>query len=150
MARSRLVQPEVTVLRISEGDTLTVKRRLNEGEHRAMLGRQYHENAQGELKTNLFQVGIAEILAYLVDWSLVGTDGKVLVIRDQPIAVVSSVLDSLDPDDVREIRQAITAHVEAMAAERAASKKIPDGESKSSAISPSPDGTAGVTSTSPN
>lgn len=150
MARSRVVQPEVTVLKISDGDTITVRRRLNEGEHRTMLGRQYHENADGKLKTNLFQIGIAEILAYLVDWSLVDEDGKVIEIRDKPIDVVASTLDSLSPEDVREIREAVNAHVEAMDKERSASKKTPDGETKLPAISPSLDGTAGAMSGSPS
>ena len=51
MARSRFVRPDVTVLHISEGDTLTVKRRLNAGEHRAMFARMYLAGVDGQLRS---------------------------------------------------------------------------------------------------
>jgi hypothetical protein len=70
-----------------------------------------------------------------VDWSLTDEAGKVVVIRDQPLAVLEAALDALDQASFAEIRQAIEAHETAMAQEREAEQARPTGEIGSSPIS---------------
>jgi hypothetical protein len=149
MPRSRVVMPETTVLHISDGDTLTVKKRLNAGESRQQLARMYRQH-NGTRVLDTLQVGMSTVLAYLLDWSLVDPSGNQIVIRDQPEDAVISALDSLDPESFKEIREAIEAHERAMDAERAAKKKIPTGEPRSEAISASPSDATGGTNGSPN
>ena len=79
---SRVVQSECDVLKITRGDTLTVKRRLNAGERRAMFEAM---RVNGEYQRSL--VGIAAVIAYLVDWSLTDGAGKLLVIAGKPDTV---------------------------------------------------------------
>lgn len=148
---SRVLPPAVTVLKISEGDTLTVRRRLNAGEQRAMFARRYRTNPDGTLTVDPLTIGISTILAYLVDWSLTDLQGNLIVINGQPDEVVMAALDSLDPDAYAEIRKAIEAHEDAMAAEReAAKKKTAPGTETPGAILPSPVVAAGVSSGSVN
>ena len=120
---SRFVQPDTVTLPISNGDTLVVKQRLNEGERRAAFARLYqHVNGTG-YHVNPQMMGIATVLAYLVDWSLRDDAGRPVTIAGTSEEDRQAVLDSLDPADFAEIRDAIDAHIEATAAARDAQKK---------------------------
>jgi len=141
--RSRFGRPEVSTLRLANGDTLTVKRRLTAGEQRAMFARMC--NADG-LTVDRFQISLATMLAYLVDWSLADDDGRPVPIRGLPPEDVAVVLDTLTPEDFREIASAIDAHSEAMEAFRSAEKKSPAGDTASPTTSPSPADLVGATS----
>jgi hypothetical protein len=134
---SRVVQPDAVTLSISNGDTLLVKKRLNAGEHKQMTKR-------GRLDG--IEAGTATILAYLLDWSLKGPDGKGLKILDQPPSLVEAAIDSIDVDDYNEVLRAIEAHAVAMQKARDLEKNNRDGAKTSSVISPSPDGFTGDTS----
>jgi hypothetical protein len=114
---SRFVRPETVTLTISDGDTLTVKRRLNSGEERALFARMYTAGVNGQLKVNPFQTGIAIVTAYLLDWSLTD-DGKRVPIAELSVDELTRVLDGLDPTTYGEIRQAIEAHDNAVREER--------------------------------
>lgn len=140
---SRVVLPDDLQLPISHGDWLRVKKRLNAGENKQMIRRGMGAEGRG---FDSIEAGTAKVLAYLLDWSLKGPDGQVIPIRDQSASVQEAALDAIDPESYTEILRAIEAHELAMAAERAAVKNGPDGEKKSSAISPSPDGAAGASS----
>lgn len=143
---SRVVVPDVDVLKISGGDTLTVKRRLNAGEQRAMFARMYLAGVDGQMRANPLEIGLSTILAYLLDWTLTSPDGRVIPIADKPSAIVEKALNSLDPDSFGEIQMAILQHEEAMQADRETEKNVQGGENKSSAILPSPVAVAGATS----
>jgi hypothetical protein len=145
---SRFVTPDVKVLKISQGDTLTVKRRLNAGEQRAAFARMAQAGVDGALRVNRLQVGISLVIAYLVDWSLTN-NGASVVIRDQPIEVVTAALDALDPDSYNEIKDAIEAHDVEVAKERERRKNSPDGANVLPVISPSLDVVTGDTNGSP-
>lgn len=147
---SRFVRPDTTTLRISQGDTLTVKRRLNAGEQRALFARMYIATVEGALKVNPLQSGLSLVLAYLIDWSLVDADGTRVAILDRPLVDVTATLDALDPDAFGEIKDAIEAHDDAVREARSIEKKRPAGETPSPSISPSPDAVAGATSGSPS
>lgn len=146
----RVVTPDFVRLPLSDGDWIEVKRRLNAGEQRAMFARMYEAGVDGNLRLNTLQQGIAKVTAYLLDWSLVGLDGKVIPVADASIETITAALDSIDIDSFREIRKAIEAHEEAQAAVRAQEKNDRDGEKARSAISTSHSGVAGALSGSAN
>ena len=136
--QSRFVRPDVDVLTISHGDTLTVKRRLNSGERRALFSAMYQETRAGLLRVNPMQVGVATVMAYLVDWSLRDESGQLVDIKGQPAVSVAAALDALDEESFLEIKGAIEAHEQRMTEERSAEKNATGGGSGSSATSPSP------------
>jgi hypothetical protein len=144
--RSRFVQPETTTIKISLGDTLTVRRRLNMGEQRDVLARMATPVEGGAIRANPFEIGISMVLAYLVDWSICDEDGRHVEIRGKPREEVRAILDELDPADFEEMRLAIDAHAETQDKLREAEKKEPDGRSESPATSPSLDAVAGAMS----
>lgn len=127
MARSRFVQPDSIVLKISDGDTLTVRRRLNAGEKRAMFARMYLAGIDGMLRTNPLETGRALVIAYLLDWSLTDAAGALVPIDGLSPDELGRVIDSLDPEDFTEVKEAIEAHVVAMDEQRAQEKKQSDG-----------------------
>jgi len=145
---SRFVPPDIKVLKISQGDTLTVKRRLNSGEQRAMFSRMTLAGVDGEMRVNRLQIGMSKILAYLVDWSLTGDDGTLVAIRDQPIETVQAAIDALDTESYAEIREAIEKHANDVETEREQEKNGLAGENASPVTSPSPSDATGPTSTS--
>lgn len=124
---SRFVRPETTILRISNGDTLTVKRRLNAVDSRRL-------RAMEGLPT---LAEAALVIVYLVDWSLVDDAGKRVVIAGESATTLANSLDNLDEDAFDEIYAAISAHVQAMKMEREAEKKMV-AMTGAEAISPSP------------
>ncbi len=146
---SRVVVPDDVTLHISNGDWLVVKKRLNAGENKAMVRAGTIDTGDG-LRVDLMAAGLARIVAYLIDWSLTGLDGKVIPIRGKSATQVTEALHSIDPDSYTEILRAIEAHEQAMQAERDAEKNAQGGEPASPAISPSPFAVAGVTSGSPS
>jgi hypothetical protein len=145
MSRSRVVRPETKRLEISDGDWLLVKRRLNAGEQRRQFARMYHDNTGGRLTVNPLQTGVALILAYLLDWSLVDETGTVIDIREADDDAKIAALDALDYDSFVEIKDAIQAHEKAIDAAADLEKKIPSGDASSETTSPSLVGAAGVT-----
>jgi len=140
---SRFVRPVVDVLRLANGDTVTVRRRLNTGEERAMYRRMSTVNGDGGLTIDDLAVGPAKVTAYLLDWTLTDDDGQPVMIRDLSLEELARVVDNLDPDDFREIRDAIDGHIDRQAAARAEEKKVRSGETPSSVTLPSPVAAAG-------
>jgi hypothetical protein len=154
MGRSRVVLPESVRIPLSHEDWIVLKKRLTAGESRAQFARIIKYAPGGERPTlDSIQVGLSRILAYLLDWSLVGPDDTtVLPLRngkgELSVEVMTSSLNSIDPDSFGEILKAVEAHEEAMDAERAVEKNgkggstseastTPVGENSSSAISTS-------------
>jgi hypothetical protein len=142
---SRMRKPETALLNISRGDWLLVKKHLTAGEQRQMFRRML--TAKDGTAVEPISVGLSKMVAYLLDWSVTDADDKPVVIRDQPDDVVASILDNLDTDSFREIRQAIEAHDEAMEAAREAEKNSQDGGRESSPISPSANEPGGLSNT---
>lgn len=142
---SRFIRPDVRTLTISDGDTLVVRARLTAGEYRAMLARLYVVGPENTVQRNLMQMQLANVTAYLLDWSLRDEQGHTVPIRDLPIADLEHTLNQLSPEALDEIHTAITAHVAAMTAEMTAQKKTQAGDQMSLMTSSSPPGSAGVT-----
>jgi len=146
---SRVVRPETKRLTISNGDWLLVKKRLNHGEQQEAFARRYQADVVGS-RVNLRLLGMDRVLAFLVDWSLIGLDDQVIEIRGKSADEVEAALNSIDPESFEEIRTAIDAHERAMADERAAEKNGTAGAIESAAISPLPSAAVGASSGSVN
>jgi hypothetical protein len=135
---SRFVRPETAKLEISDGDWLLVKKRLTAGEQRKAFARIVKRLEVGKpTELDPEATGLAKIVAYLLDWSLVDDTGAIVPVRDQPAAVVESALLALDPESFREIHDLITAHEEREAEALAQEKKRRTGAIASSATSTS-------------
>jgi hypothetical protein len=141
MGTSRVRRPETVVIPISNGDTITVKKHLTSGESRAMARMQYVPNPlTGEhMSANPIDIGMAHVLAYLLDWTIADDHDQPIVIYRQGVDVVRSALDAIDPECYVEILRTIEAHDDRMRAERAALKNGQGGETipSSSSVSPS-------------
>lgn len=132
---SRFVQPGSEKLEISDGDWLIVKRELTAGEARRAFARTVKRmNAGDQTELDPEGVGLGKMVAYLLDWSLVGHDGKPVVIRDQPDAVIEAALLSLDTASFLEIFNAINAHERAETARALEEKKRQSGANRPLAI----------------
>lgn len=144
---SPVVPPEATTLPpLSNGDTVTVKKRLNQGEKRAANARLYQQSPGGDLVVNPLQVGLARVCAYLLDWTVKGLDGKVIDIRGKSVEQLEAALDMLDPLVYDEIEAAVREHERVTMAARAAEKNSQDGGTSAPAISPSPSDVTGASS----
>jgi len=141
---SWFVKPETSVLRLSDGATVTVRRRLNAGEARARVERWTRTDDNGDLQPIRTRAGLATVTAYVVDWTVADDDGVVVPVRGLSPADLETVIDNLLPERFREVLTAIEDHEAAMAAERTAQKKM-DGTTASDAILPSRADVVGVT-----
>ena len=131
MGRCRIVQPATDRIPISDGDWIEVKRDLTYGERThasaAVIG---EVRADGWMRPNL-DGSAAQIVAYLVDWSLVDMEDKRIPIRTD--AEKLSAIKSLDEATVKEISDAIETHAKARDAELDAAKKLKAGTPESAA-----------------
>lgn len=144
---SRVRRPETDTLYLSGGDTLTVKRFLNAGEFRQLIRQATKpvqlDMASGKPPTDLAieldptAVGLATVLAYLLDWTFTDYEGRPVIIRDQPEPIVRAALDAIDAASYTEVQHAIQAHDSAVRAFALAEKKMTSGETKPAPTSPS-------------
>ncbi len=114
MARDRFPKPQTTRLPLSDGEWIEVKRRLTAGEYHGLLQRQYVLQENGRMQMDIRYAGLAQVLAYVTDWSL--SDGG------KPVPFSEAALMSTDIDTFREIKKAVEAHDEADEAARSAEK----------------------------
>ena len=130
------VRPATARVALPDGEWIEVKQRLTIGEERRQQASVIKEvRTDGRVTPDLEMLGKAETLAYLVEWSLRDEDGR--VVRIDTDARKSAAIDSLSPEAFRLISEAITAHVERMAAERDVQKNVMDGVNALSTTSPS-------------
>jgi len=144
---SRVRRPDIDVLPLTDGDTITVKRFLTAGEFRALIKmatKPVHVDAgraaNGQdltFEVDPTESGIGVVLAYLLDWTFTDFDGRPLVIRDQPTAVVRAALDAIDAASYMEVQRAVQAHDQTMRAYIASEKKTTLGATAPAPISPS-------------
>lgn len=146
MARSRFVKPQADTIPISDGDTLTVRRRLNTGEERERLIRGRGPN--GRIDPFLFKR--STVISYLLDWSLAFPIADPKTGDTKSFEEIAAAIDALDPDDYVEISNAIEAHADKVQAAMDAEKNG-RGDSKSSLVtSSSPNGITGGSNGSEN
>ena len=139
---SRVTKPETQRIEISRGDWILIRKRLNFGETRRMLGRMVSVE-RGAIAPE--SVGVSKASAYLLDWSITDANDKPIVIEDMPIEYIVSAIDTIDTDCAEEIIKVIEKHEAAMKAERDAEKNVQAGESASLPISPSASSLDGTT-----
>jgi hypothetical protein len=137
---SRYRKQQEMRLELSGGDWLLVRKHLTAGEERDAQARvirasSFKAGAQPEL--DLEHIGIAQAVAYLIDWSITDADDRPIPIRDQAYPFVAAALRGQTPESLREILDAIQAHDAAVTAEREHEKKVPGGEPAPSPTSPS-------------
>lgn len=119
---SRFVRPETVTLPLSGGDTITVRKRLTNGERRAMFARMYKAGVT-PLQVDTLQTGLAVVVSYLLDWTLTDDGGARVRIDGLTPDELAFIVDGLDWDSFVEIKDAIEAHVGAMDAD-AVEKKM--------------------------
>jgi hypothetical protein len=130
-------------LPLSDGAWIVVRRRLTHGERSDSYESIMIPLPDGTYGANRLKMGMANVTAYLLDWSN----------TDQPIAdlcrdskdktALEHVLRNISPESFEEIRNAISAHEMKQWELRAAVKNSQGGATVSSAISPSPVDVAG-------
>jgi hypothetical protein len=113
---SRFVRPETVTLPLSHGDTITVRKRLTNGERRAMFARMYKTGVT-PLQVDTLQTGLAVVVAYLLDWTLTDDDGARVRLDGMTPDDLAILVDGLDWDSFVEIKEAIEAHVNGMDAD---------------------------------
>jgi hypothetical protein len=129
------VRPETRTLTLTSGATVTVRRRLNAGEERRMFARMYIAGADGRLKVDPLQTGIATMCAFLLDWTVPGLDGAPVPIAGLSAEDLEPILDNLQSDIYGEIRVAIELHQTREEQARQEEKKLPASETASSSSS---------------
>ena len=121
---SRFVGPHSDTLTLDNGDTLTVRRRLNMGEQRESVHACREVAPDGSVTFDTTKLGLAKVAAYLLDWRLTEApplrqpDGRPIALEDR-----IAVLDNLDPADFAELKDAIDAHEQRQIAARLEEKK---------------------------
>jgi hypothetical protein len=135
---SRLRPPEdVRIALDTDDDWILVRKHLTAGEQRRMFARQFSKTTAGAPpEVDVLQLGgFSQATAYLLDWSILDSDGKPLVIRGKSADVKQAALEELPPEKCTEITAAIIKHDQAMEALREMEKKDRAGETASSATS---------------
>lgn len=114
--RPRFVTPEIVRLTLPDqsGDWIDVKRQLTVGEERQAFASLVREvRADGRITPDLTQIGKAETLAYLHDWSF--TDAS-----DKRVPVSEAALDALDRESFDAVVALVESHKVATEAARVA------------------------------
>lgn len=128
----RFITPETVTLPLSDGDSITIHKKLSHGERDAMYAR--IRDGKGK------DARAVELAAYLVRWSA-PMPYKPEQSEDERTATVIDVINGLDEDSFDEIYGAVKAHVKSLQ-----EKKLPSGENESVPTSPSVGTTTGATS----
>jgi hypothetical protein len=130
MSQSRFVRPDTVTLPLSDGDTITIRKELNNGETRKLAE---HGAIPGTSPPRMdpMRVGPALIAAYLLDWTLTDASGSRVEVLGLSREELLDTVDQLRTSDVTEIIAAISAHVSTHNAVAAEEKKLPSGASAS-------------------
>lgn len=148
----RFPHGETRRLELSEGDWLVVRTRLTAGERRDALTRTYETAPDGSRLVNPALLGLATILAYVVDWSITSPAGPIPIRESFALDgrdradVLAGALQQIAADSFDEILEAVRGHERDMAAAREAEKKTRAGAPASSPISGSPASMVGAMS----
>jgi hypothetical protein len=109
---SRFVRPDDCVtLPLSDGDTITIRRRLTHGEAQQLYQRSRRD---GSDELDRLRATDAMVVAYLVDWTFRNDDGRVEPLPTDPDER-GDVIRNLDQESFGEILRIINAHHDAAA-----------------------------------
>lgn len=115
MGRNRFQTPDIVRLPLSDDDWVEVKKRLSGGEARRMSAAAFTDvspgNGDGKIGVNFATLSLARLKFYLVDWSF--TDAN-----DKPRKLTPDAIEALDEDTMKEIEDALDAHIKATAEEK--------------------------------
>lgn len=151
MPRNRGVNPnDVVQLQLSDGDWIEVRVRLTSGEERMiqrMTAKGYQradsDGGDSQIRVDLDVTKFASVRAaqYITNWSMRDYRGTPIPIpANFSLERRAQIIEGLDEDTVREIDEAISAHVNAQQEAREQEKKAragSSGETASAATSPS-------------
>jgi hypothetical protein len=151
MSRNRGVNPnETTQLPLSDGDWIEVRMRLTSGEERMIqrltakgYQRADSDGGDSQIRVDLDVTKFASVRAaqYLTNWSMRNYKGEPIPLpANFSLEKRAAIIESLDEDTVREIDEAITAHVTSQQEARDQEKKAragSSGEMESGVTSPS-------------
>jgi hypothetical protein len=127
---SRYRKQEEMRLTLDGGDWLLVRKHLTAGEQREGFSRILTYRLGERLpEVHSKHLGLAMVVAYLIDWSITDADDKPIAIRDQPYEFVAAALEAQLPESFNEILAAVQAHDAAMVAAREQEKKVQAGAS---------------------
>lgn len=140
---SWVVEPDTQTLSLSGGTWVQVRKQLNAGETFDLFDRvsAFTNGTSDVSKVPPAKLGMAMMLAYLINWNLVDRQGDPIPILRATLDEKEAAIRILKFDRVIEIMNAITAHDAAVRQE----KKLQADATASSAISPSPAGAIGAT-----
>lgn len=117
-------------LELAGGQWLLVKKHLTFGEVRDSQVRVIKGyRRDGSPDPDYKQLGIAQAVTYLLDWSITDVNDNPIRIRDASYDVVAAALQNMTPEGCNLILDAISAHDGAMSAEREHEKKDRAGNS---------------------
>ena len=128
---SRFVKPITKRITLTDGDWIVIKHRLPVGDQKRVdtsglkrlvqpqvrKDRKDQKEQTSSIEIDFKEFSFARTEAYLLEWSFLDDAG-------QPVALNRSSIEALDTASYDEIENAITAHVEALAAEK---KETPPG-----------------------
>lgn len=134
MSESWFVEPESVRIDLPGGQWILVKKELTVDERSRAYAVVKAVNPDRTYTIDSEAVGKAEVVAYLLDWSLCDKGGKPVRIQNEDAK--RSAVGALRPVQFKIISDAIEQHVKSMEALRV-EEKNGDGESASPAISPS-------------
>lgn len=117
MPRNRFVTPDTKRLDLSDGDWIEVKTRLSWGDilliqSSSVTGANFGTN---EVGMDLRRAKMTRFMVWLTDWSFRDAAGK-------PVKLSLDAIAELESGTAEEIDVALTAHVEALEAEKNAVK----------------------------
>jgi hypothetical protein len=114
---SYLVPPTTTRLSLTGGDTLTVKQQLTAGDTLDLFDRA-GDVSKGVAGLSPIKVGVGLVLAYVVDWSLVDPQGRLLPWRDAGLPERETMLRGLTFEKFSELLAVVTQHDTAIRQEK--------------------------------
>jgi hypothetical protein len=136
MARNWFVQPERVRLDLGDGYWIDVKKELNVGELRsAGQAAAGAVNPEGWFRPNLEMAGLAQIVAYLIDWNLTDAQGKVPPIEGNDAAKLAAI-KAMPQRLLNLLDSAIEQHILATMETDEAQKKMTTGAADSEVILP--------------
>lgn len=117
MSKCRFQNADVDRLTLSDGEWIEVKHRLSGGEAKRMSAAAFRDvqrpkemGDQPRVGVDFASLTLARTKAYLTDWSF--RDAK-----DKPVRVTPEAIEALDEEALKEIEDAIDAHIDAVQAE---------------------------------
>jgi hypothetical protein len=137
---NRFVRPDEITLPLTQGDTITIRRELTNGERTESFRRaMYYDWDHKEWVRDPLKSGMALVTSYLIDWTFKGEGDRVVPIKGLSLEELTQTLDAIPMEYFVEVLNAIQAHEAQLARE----KQRPEAQPPSDPTSTSRVGAAG-------